>query len=247
MSKRIRSRKIALTLEGQYTALGMRPVGAMEPLQRWFATEPWMGGFISAAAFRQVEWDRRARELREAIRRRDAKRARDPGPDVSGRFDVNPFLVAKGHKVEVAPKHLRSDPDSQSFPKRMTTQRVIDRLKARGTISHREWMAGTVLWERWSQAVTGDRLVSAYEFITTYGSPNIDRLVEKRLDAAMVYLDCMALIPVRFRGVVMHVVVDDLDLSAWGVKTAKSERSRRRRAAKLLTRGLSALAKGLGY
>lgn len=194
----------------------------------------------------RMAWVKRRLELTDAIRRRDGKRLADPG-HVAGKYGPSP-MAQRGHKVEVAPKKLDKALSKDSeFPKRVTTQRVIDRLKARGTITQREWRAAEKLWEWWNAAITGDRLVAAYEPVAVHASPNTDRLVSRRMEAAEEYLDLMGLIPTRCRGVVTHVVINDWELSDWGLRTAKSERARRRQAADRLSQGLRALAGHLGY
>lgn len=194
----------------------------------------------------RMAWVKRRLELTDAIRRRDGKRLADPG-HVAGKFGPSPY-AQRGHKVEVAPKKLDKALSKDSeFPKRVTTQRVVDRLKARGTITHREWRAAEKLWDWWNLALTGDRLIAAYEPVSVHSSPNTDRLVSKRMEAAQEYLDLISMVPTRCRGVITHVVINDWELSDWGLKTAKSERARRRDAANRLSQGLRALAGHLGY
>jgi hypothetical protein len=68
----------------------------------------------------------------------------DPGPDEGGRFSPSPYLLQHGHSVEVAPQELRITKDS-SFPKRITTQRMIDRYRVHGHITLVQWKAADIL------------------------------------------------------------------------------------------------------
>lgn len=230
-------RKMPLTLEQKITALGPRPT--------LDAVEPWMDRAGSSA---QITWDNQVADLQRQIRERDAAAARivDPGR-VAGKFSPSPYAT-RGHRVEVAPKKLdKTLPKDSDFPKRVTTQRVVDRLERRGTISHAEHRAAEKLWEWWNLAMTGDRLVAAYEPVTVHTSPNSDRLVAKRMEAAEEYLALMGMVPYRCRGVVTHVVINDWDLSTWGRDRGFSSSHSTRRGGRLLSQGLSALARKLCY
>lgn len=201
---------------------------------------------LNAPSSERVAWVKRRLELVDAIRRRDSKRLDDPGR-VAGKFGPSP-MAQRGHKVEVAPKKLdKALPKDSDFPKRVTTQRVIDRLKARGTISDIEWKAAEKLWEWWSQAAATERLIASYSPATVQTARKTDLLLTQRMEAAEEYLDLINMVPARCRGIVIHVVINDWELSDWGLRTAKSERARRRQAANRLSQGLRALAGRLGY
>lgn len=232
--------RVMLTLEQQLEA--MPPCPTFPDI-----VEPWMGEHVQPTIKAMIDWDQRRADLRDAIRRRDAKRIRDDGKDAGGNFDVSPY-VARFHKVEVAPKTIGKElPKDSQFPKRITTQRVADRLRARGTITQVEWRAANTLWEWWSASETGDRLTAAYSPVTVRSSTNTDHLVEKRMEAATHYLELVDLIPYRCRGVVVHVVIRDWELTDWGKDRGFSPSHSARRGGRLLSQGLSALAASLGY
>lgn len=238
MGKKRKMPKVMLTLEAQLATMPERPTFPN-------IAEPWMGEHVQPTIAAQVAWDDRRAELQRAIRYRDAKRLVDPGRDASGNFGVSP-LAAQHHTVDTAPKDMRAGPDSQ-FPKRITTQRVIDRLKARGNITETEWKAANTLWEWWCAAQTGDRLTAAYEPVTVYSPANPGALVARRMEAAQAYVVSLSLIPNRCLGIVKHVVINDWELSEWGVNTRRSSRSKRREATNRLSQGLQALARSMGY
>ncbi len=187
----------------------------------------------------------RRRKSRSIRQREASRRLVDPGADASGRFDVSPF-AARGHTIEVAPKELRSSPDS-SFPKRIVTQRVIDRYRAHHHISEREWKAANAVWELWCEAESNARMTAGYDPVRVQTSSNIDGVVAKRLDAAVAFVHLMRVVPPRCQGVVRSVVIEDWTVGDW-----LNLRSHRRAhpgayAFTRLRRGLSAIAGFLGY
>jgi len=175
-----------------------------------------------------------------------AQRLKDPGPDPAGNYDVSPY-AARGHLVEVAPKDLRSNPNSAAFPRRIATQRMVDRYFRAGRIEEREWRAATALWGLWCDAGLEAKVTSGYEPVTTNGQASQDHKIAKRVDGAMGFVDAMAVVPYRSRGVVNAVVVLDWSASQWaagrGLGRSDSERLGMRR----LRAGLSALAASWGY
>lgn len=177
-----------------------------------------------------------------------AKEARlvDTGPDASGRYSPSPYALQHGHMVEVAPKELRSTPDS-SFPKRITTQRMIDRYRAHGHIDLREWQAANALWTLWHDAGLNARLASAYDPVMVQSSKSTDGLVAKKVDAATMFVAVMAGVPYRSAGVVRAVVIEDWSASQWANGRGFIGRDSERHGLARLRPGLQALARILGY
>ncbi len=206
-----------LTLEKQIEALGVRPEFPA-------VAEPWMGDHVQSTIAAMVEWDRRDRELRDAIRRRDAKRMRDPGSNESGKYGVSPFVIAKGHRVEVAP-HIKASQGSEQFPKRIATQRVIDRYKAHGHIDHVEWLAANKLWELWVGAGAEFRVCAGYDPVFIQSSPSVDHIMAKRVDAAFVLNEIWDGLPRRSRGCVRAVVIEDMPAADWARSRGYGDRA----------------------
>ncbi|CAB4167474.1 hypothetical protein UFOVP860_22 [uncultured Caudovirales phage] len=200
---------------------------------------------LDAPSVERAQWANRRIELVDAIRRRDGKRMRDPGRDASGNFGPSPY-AERGHRMETAPREMRDRPESQ-FPKRLSTQRVVDRLLDRGVISAMEWRAAKALWEAYCGAGEAARLVAAYSPNSVHSTPDPDGLACKRIDAGGHYMALRSMIPARCLGVVIHVVINDWELSAWGLRTVRSERARRQQGEKRISKGLSALARRLKY
>lgn len=174
-----------------------------------------------------------------------AERLRNVGPDASGNYGVNPY-AARGHVVEVAPKELRDNPNSQQFPKRIVTQRIIDRYLAHGHISHAEHSAADVMWRAWCDAGLEARVCSGYDPDTVSGGASTDGLVAARIDGAFTMKTFLDLVPTRCRGVVRKVVIEDIPASAWAQQWGYSGRASERHGLARLTQGLSALAQHLG-
>lgn len=232
MSRKDRRRKLAQTLEQQLEAKGPRPVLGQ-------TAEPWMEGDVAAA---QIQWDRETADLREKIRRRDAKRLRDPGRDVSGNFDVSPYM-AREHAVEVAPKSLGKElPTDGSFPRRVTTQRMIDRYKARSQLTLSQWKAANMLWETWNALGLEHRMAAGYDPVMVQTSPSKDGLIAKKVDAATQWNDALTVIPYRSRGVVRAVVVEDLSAGDWALRRGIRRDDSGRVGMGRLRAGLQALA-----
>ena len=193
----------------------------------------------------RVAWAKKRGEIVDAMHKRDGNRLRDPGRDASGNFSPSPY-AERGHRIETAPREMRDRPDSQ-FPKRISTQRVIDRLLDRGVISALEWRAAKALWEAYCGAGEAARLVAAYSPISVHSTPDPDGLACMRIDAGGRYMALRAMIPARCLGVVIHVVINDWELSTWGLRTVRSERARRQKGEMRISQGLSALARRLRY
>jgi hypothetical protein len=174
------------------------------------------------------------------------RRLQDPGPDEGGRFSPSPYALQHGHVVEVAPQELRITKDS-SFPKRITTQRVIDRYRSQGHITLREWRAANYLWQLWCESGSNARLASAYDPVMVSSSPNLDGMIAKRVDAAAMFLDVIRCVPYRSTGCVRAVVIEDWSASQWARGRGYSRHDSEHHGLTRLRPGLSALADHLGY
>lgn len=203
--------------------------------------------FLSDVSPERMQWARKRLAIVDAIRRRDAKKLRDPGRDPSGKFAPSPY-AARGGKVERAPKQLGKEiPTDGEYPKRVVAQRSIDRLLSAGTITKPEWQgAATLLWY-WAIAEGSTKMVAAYEPDAIRGSTNPDGGAIKRMDAASEYLSAMRAVPYRAKGIVTWVVINDGELSDWGAARGFSSRHSRRLGAKRLCQGLRALAARWAY
>lgn len=188
----------------------------------------------------------RARARAAAREEKARARLRDVGPDQSGNYGVNPY-AARGHKVEVAPKELRDNPNSQQFPKRIATQRMIDRYLAHGHITDAEWKAANAMWQAWVEAGLEARVCAGYDpDVVTGGGSSSDGIVASRLDGASTMASMLALLPPRCRGVVRAVVIEDIAASAWARKWGYARRASEEHGLARLSQGLSALAQHLG-
>lgn len=155
-----------------------------------------------------------ARRNRKRTKWREPKRLVDPGPDEGGRYSPSPFLLQHGHKVEAAPQELRTSKDS-SFPKRITTQRVIDRYKAQGHITPAEWNAANFLWSTWMQAGASAKITASYDPVVVSLTPSPDNMLARKVDAAALMVSMLADVPYRSRGCVRAVVIDDMTAADW--------------------------------
>ena len=171
---------------------------------------------------------------------RASKRMRDPGPDPGGNFDVSPY-AARGHVVEVAPKELRSNPNSDQFPKRIVTQRVIDRYRAHGHITEDEWKVANRLWAFWVEKEMQAKTTSGYDPVMVQSSPSIDGRLAKYLDAALGFNRMMRAVPYHLKGVVRAVVVEDWPASDWARKRGIGHRDAKAYGMECLRAGLQAL------
>jgi hypothetical protein len=185
---------------------------------------------------------RRNRASRRAARK---ERLRDGGPDPSGNYDVNPY-AARGHVVEVAPKELRSNPNSQQFPKRIATQRVIDRYRAHNHITDREWRAANELWEFHCEAGRIASMASSYDPVMVQASPGNDGRLASYLDAALRFTRLMRAVDYHCQGVVRTVVIEDLPASEWARGRGYRHHDAERHGLDRLRAGLQGLAAHLG-
>jgi len=179
-------------------------------------------------------------------RRSKHGRIRDPGPDASGNYDVSPY-AARGHLIEVAPKELRSNPNSQAFPKRITTQRVIDRYRAQGHITPAEWNVAHFLWSAWVRAGGEARLTAGYDPVVVSSSPNPGALLARKMDAAALVESMLRDIPYRSRGCVRAVVLEDMTATAWARSRSYKGHDSEHHGLTRLRAGLQALVAIFAY
>lgn len=226
-----------LTLEEQLKAMPPRP--------DWPDTaEPWMGGDVPRIVAAQIAWDKKREELMAAIRKRDAAKLFDPGPDESGRFSPSPFHT-RGHVVEVAPQKLRVSKDS-AFPKRIATQRMIDRYFRAGHIDPKEWKAADSLWQLWCRAGLNTRVTAAYEGFVAVAA-NRDGPFAAKSESAQLYLAAMSAVPYRSRGCIIHVVVCDWSASSWARGRGYGRSDSERVGMERLRAGIAGLIRFFGY
>ncbi len=174
-----------------------------------------------------------------------AERLRNVGPDASGNYGVNPY-AARGHLVEIAPKELRDNPNSQQFPKRISTQRMIDRYLAHGHISQAEHQAADAMWRAWCDSGLEARVCSGYDPDTVSGGASTDALVAARIDGASTIVGYLDVVPTRCRGVVRAVVIEDISASDWARKWGYGGKASKEHGLTRLSQGLRALAQHLG-
>lgn len=188
------------------------------------------------------------RNQRRAANRAEKRRARlrDSGPDPSGNYDVSPY-AARGHVVEVAPKELRSNPNSTQYPRRIVTQRMLDRYLAHGHITPAEWRAGDAMWQLHCELGRNARVTSGYDPVMVSTSPSMDGRLAKYLDAALFMTRLKRAIPYRCIGVVEAVVIEDRSASEWAKERGKGDRDSKGYGLARLRAGLQALADSLGH
>lgn len=173
------------------------------------------GAYAGSDDPERMAWARKRVELVDKIRKRDAKAMRDPGRDASGNYSPSPY-AARGHKVEIAPKDLGKElPKDSQFPKRIATQRVIDRYRAHGHIDEAEWAAADKLWRLWMESGAEFRVTGGYDPIFVQSSQSIDHIMAKRVDAADMLNEIWANLPWRSRGCVRAVVIEDIPAADW--------------------------------
>lgn len=187
------------------------------------------------------------RRKSRSARIKERARLIDPGPDASGRYAPSPYALQHGHQVETAPKELRSTPDS-SFPKRIITQRIVDRYRTHGHISEREWKAANAIWKFWCEAGLEARLSAGYDpDAVGGGAASTDGALAKRIDGALWMVNLWEVIPYRSRGVVRAVVIEDRSASDWARERGFRGRDSERHGLDRLSQGLRALADVWAY
>lgn len=177
-----------------------------------------------------------------------ALRLYDPGPDEGGRWAPSPYALQHGHRIETAPKDIGSElPKDSQFPKRITTQRVIDRYKSQGHISEAEWNAANFLWSTWMKAGGSAKVSAGYDPVVVSSSPSTDGMVAKRLDAAALVVSMLIDVPYRSRGCVRAVVIDDMTASEWARGRGYRHHDSERHGLDRLRSGLQALVAIFAY
>ncbi|KAF0097834.1 MAG: hypothetical protein FD144_4783 [Rhodospirillaceae bacterium] len=238
MGKKSRKKPPPLTLEQQLAVMPPRP--ELDPV------EPWMD---AAGAAAQIAWDRQRQALLDQIRKRDADTVRlvDPGRDASGNFMPSPY-TARGHVIRPAPKKLGIEiPKDSSFPKRIETQRMIDRYRIRSQITPGQFRAAEFLLSVWQAAGLEAKMTAGYDPVGIPGSSTTDTLIEKRVDGTMAWLVLMEVVPYRSRGVVRAVVIEDRSAGDWARQRGIRRDDSGRVGMGRLRAGLSALVDHLKY
>jgi hypothetical protein len=194
----------------------------------------------------RIEYVRKRQEIVDRLRRREGKRLADPGPDEGGRLAPSPYALQHGHLVEDAPKELRSSPDS-SFPKRITTQRMIDRYKAMGVLTARQWRAADRLWRMWRDTGRDPTLTASYSPDRIQGSGDPDARMVGRSGAVAEFENCRRLVGVLGFGVLVDVVIWDQTAADWATRNKHPKRVSGAIGVAFLRAGLDALAKHFRY
>lgn len=226
-----------LTLEEQLAELDANEVPGT-------ALSDGMGGVIAPDRER-VEWAAKRAAVVKAIRQRDAKLLADPGPDEGGRYSPTP-ASSRGHVVEVAPQKMRVSKDS-AFPKRIATQRMIDRYLRAHHITPAEWKAADRLWQLWCMAGLNSRVTATYSPNAGGGSGSRAAPFEAKSSAAQEYLLAMNAVPYHSRGCVIAVVVCDWSASSWARGRGLGQRDSERVGMERLRAGIAGLVRFFGY
>jgi hypothetical protein len=239
MGKKTRKPKPpTLTLEQQLAAMPPRP--ELDPV------EPWMD---AAGAEAQIAWDRQRQALLDQIRQRDADAVRlvDPGKDASGNWSPSPY-AARGNVVRPAPKKLGVEiPKDGSFPKRVETQRMIDRYRIRSQLTLSQFRAAEFILEAWQSAGLEPKMIAGYDPVGIPGSSTMDALLAKKGDGLLAWNALIDVVPYRSRGVVRAVVIEDRSAGEWARERGYRRDDSGRIGMGRLRAGLQALAAHLGY
>ena len=155
----------------------------------------------------------RKRRNRAKQRRADARAVRDGGPDESGRYGISSY-AARGHVVETAPRELRSNPDSQ-YPKRITTQRILDRYLSGGLITEKQWKAGDRVWQLYVATGLMPNLTASYSpvFVDNVGDP--EKRMIGREDATLQLMKTMTNIGGMGASCARFVIIEDGSAADW--------------------------------
>lgn len=204
------------------------------------------GAYLQPSAER-VAWVKRRAEIVARLRRREAKRMADPGPNESGNYAPSPYAAA-GHVVEAAPKDLGKEiPRNSAFPLRIATQRVIDRYRAQGFITAREHRAADRLLRIWHQTGRDPKLIANYSPDQVRASADPDARMVGRGDAMAEWDACTALTGVLGFELLVHVVVWDRPAGEWTTKKSMPDRRRMDFAMDMLRQNLDILARHFRY
>lgn len=186
----------------------------------------------------RVAYVRQRQELVTRLRRREAKAMADTGPDASGNFGVSPY-AARGHVVEAAPKDLGNEiPKHSNKPDRIATQRVIDRYRAQGFITVRQWRAADRFWRIWRETGRDPCMSASYSPDQIRGSQDPDARMVGRSAAVAELDECRRLLGVLGFGCLTDIIIWDLPAGAW----ARTKRTSARDSAAV---GMAFLRQGL--
>jgi len=193
-------------------------------------------------------WARRRLQLVGEVRHRDSKRMRDPGPDEGGRMSASPYVLQHGHVEEVAPKDLGKElPKDSQFPKRIATQRMIDRYETKKLLTARQWRAGDRLWRIWRESGRDPSLIGNYSPTTIRGTLDPDRKMIGRTEAVADWEECRRLSGVLGFSALVDVVIWDRSASDWARSKGHSARVSADIGMAFLRGGLDVLAAHFRY
>jgi hypothetical protein len=204
------------------------------------------GDFIQPNAER-IAWVKGRHEVVTKLRRREAKRMADRGPDEGGRYGPSPY-AARGHIVETAPKDLGKElPRNSQFPLRIATQRIFDVYKAKQFITAREHRAADRLLRIWHQTGRDPKLIANYSPDQVRASADPDARMVGRGDAMAEWDACRALTGVLGFELLVHVVIWDRPAGEWTTRKAMPDRRRMDFAMDMLRQNLDILARHFRY
>jgi hypothetical protein len=181
-------------------------------------------GKLEPASSARMTYVHRRQEIVDRLRKREAKRLADPGPDEGGRWAPSPYVLQHGHRAEAAPRELAVTPDS-SFPKRISTQRMIDRYRVSSAITVRQWKAADRFWRDYVKTGLMPNLTASYSpvFVDSVGDP--ERAIVGRGDATLDFQKAMAVLGRTALSCIRAVVVEDRPASDWAHGSGASRRS----------------------
>jgi len=207
-----------------------------------------VNGTLEPPSAERRAWSRERLGIVGRLRRRRAKQLADPGPDEGGRYSPSPYALQHGHTVEVAPKDLGKElPKDSQFPKRITTQRMIDRYRAQGLLTVRQWRAADRLWRIWRETGRDPSMIGNYSPDRVHSAPDPDRKIIGRTDAVADWEDCRRLCGVLGFGVLVDVVIWDRSASDWAAAKRTPARDCATVGMAFLRLGLDTLAAHFRY
>lgn len=207
---------------------------------------------LNTPSAERVEWVRKRNEILGKMRTRTLSLMADH-PDEAGRFSPSPYLVQHGHVIEDAPRQLKIKErgkhgvDDSAFPKRIATQRMLDRYHVQHLITRRQWRGGDRLWRLWRSTGLDPKLCANYspDIISSSGDP--DARMVGRGDAMADYLAAMAKVGAVGAGVLVYVVVWDGSAQDWALSRGHSRRLASAVGQAFLSDSLDILAAHFGY
>lgn len=172
------------------------------------------GGFRQPSPER-ITWVRERADVATKLRRREAKRLADPGPNDSGHFAPSPYS-ARGHTIGTAPKELGTElPKHSAYPKRNETQRMIDRYQKQGFLTVRQWKSANRLWRIWRDSGRDPSMIGNYSPDRIPGAADVhDRMIGKT-EAVADWEDCRRLCGVLGFELLVDVVIWDRTAADW--------------------------------